>query len=103
MLKTDIQGIRAGHNILVKYDYMKTPVERGYTNRTLYINISDLKIMEKPVSQEMKEIFTGGRGFCLWLLWNAVTSETKWNSPENELVIAGGPIGGITQYPVELT
>ena len=28
-----------------------------------------------------------------------VTSATKWNSPENELVIAGGPIGGITQYP----
>ncbi len=54
---------------------------------------------EKPVTSEMKKIFTGGRGFCLWLLWNAVNSNTKWNSPENELVIAGGPIGGITQYP----
>jgi aldehyde:ferredoxin oxidoreductase len=99
MLKTDIDGIRAGHKTLAYYQYSKKPVERGYTNRTLYINISDLTIKEKPVSPKMKEIFTGGRGFCLWLLWNAVTTATKWNSPENELVIAGGPIGGITQYP----
>jgi aldehyde:ferredoxin oxidoreductase len=47
----------------------------------------------------MKQTFVGGRGFDLWLLWNAVTAETKWDSPENEIVIASGPIGGITQYP----
>src|SRR5690606_10092516 len=56
-------------------------------------------ITSKPVSQEMKDAFTGGRGFCLWLLWNAVTPETRWDDPENEIVIAGGPIGGITAYP----
>ena len=47
----------------------------------------------------MKDTFTGGKGFCLWLLWNAIKPETKWDDPENELVIAGGPIGGITSYP----
>ncbi|MEA3459752.1 MAG: aldehyde ferredoxin oxidoreductase C-terminal domain-containing protein [Chloroflexota bacterium] len=41
----------------------------------------------------------GGRGFGLWLLWNAVTGDTKWNDPQNEIVISSGPIGGITQYP----
>ena len=53
----------------------------------------------KPVTQQMKDVFTGGRGFWLWLLWNAVTGETTWDDPENEIVIAGGPIGGITAYP----
>ena len=28
-----------------------------------------------------------------------IKDETQWNDPENELVIAGGPIGGITAYP----
>lgn len=63
MVITDIEGIRAGHKTLAQYNYSKKHVERGYTNRTLYINISDLTIKEKPVSPKMKEVFTGGRGF----------------------------------------
>ena len=47
----------------------------------------------------MKELFTGGRGFGLKLLWDAVKPDTRWDDPENALVIAGGPIGGITAYP----
>ncbi len=47
----------------------------------------------------MKQTFTGGKGYGLWLLWNATRPETKWDDAENELVIAGGPIGGITAYP----
>ena len=81
MLITDIESIRAGHKTLAQYEYTKNPVERGYANRTLYINISDLTIKEKPVSQKMKEIFTGGRGFCLWLLWNACDIGYKMELP----------------------
>ena len=36
---------------------------------------------------------------ALKLLWDAVKPETKWNDPQNELVIANGPICGITAYP----
>ncbi|MCQ3937803.1 MAG: aldehyde:ferredoxin oxidoreductase [Chloroflexi bacterium] len=81
------------------YSYELRPVERGYANRTLYINLNDNAIYEKPVTQQMKDLFTGGRGFALKLLWDAVTPETKWNDPQNELVIANGPICGITAYP----
>ena len=28
-----------------------------------------------------------------------MSSETKWNDPENEIIISTGPIGGTTQYP----
>jgi aldehyde:ferredoxin oxidoreductase len=85
--------------LLAEYHYELRPVERGYANRTLYINLGDNAIREKPVTQQMKDLFTGGRGFALKLLWDAVTPQTKWNDPENELVIANGPICGITAYP----
>lgn len=85
--------------LLREYSYELRSVERGYASRTLYINLSDNTILEKPVTQEMKDLFTGGRGFALKLLWDAVMPETKWNDQENELVIANGPICGITAYP----
>jgi len=87
------------HQIRKKMEYEIKPVVRGYANRTLYINLDNETILEKPVTEQMKRVFTGGRGFGLWLLWNAVNKDTKWDSNENELVITGGPIGGITQYP----
>ncbi len=99
MTTMSVEEIKASHTILAEFTYETRPVERGYANRTLYIDLATNTIREKPVTQQMKDIFTGGRGFCNWLLWNAVTPETRWDSPENEIVIAGGPIGGITAYP----
>ncbi len=87
------------YKVLAEMDYKVGQVERGYANRTLYVNLSDNTIASKPVTQEMKDIFIGGRGFGLWLLWHGIGAETKWNDPENEIVISPGPIGGITQYP----
>ena len=46
----------------------------------------------------MKDKFIGGKGFGLKMLWEATKPDTKWNDPENEIVISGGPICGITQY-----
>lgn len=84
--------------ILKEYKYELGKIEKGYNNRSLYINLSDNSIEEKEVTQFMKDKFIGGKGFGLWHLWNAVTPKTKWNDPENEIVIAHGPIAGITQY-----
>ncbi len=91
--------LKQGHHLLAELNYDLQPVERGYANRTLHINLSDNTISSKPVTQQMKDIFTGGKGFGMWLLWNAVKPSTQWNDPENEIIIAGGPIGGITAYP----
>jgi len=86
------------HKILTEYSYSSTELERGYNNRTLYINISNNEISEKDVTEEMKEKFIGGKGFGLRLLWDGTKPDTKWNDPENEIIISPGPIGGITQY-----
>jgi len=90
---------REAHQLLAELSYNLRPVERGYANRTLYVNVGNLTIQSKPVTEEMKRVFTGGRGFGLWLLWNGTRPETRWNDPENELVITGGVIGGISNYP----
>lgn len=86
-------------HVLAEFPYQRSPVERGYTNQTLYINVSDYTIAARPVTDFMKEKFIGGRGFDLWLLWNAVKDTTRWNDPENEVVISPGPCSGVTQYP----
>jgi aldehyde:ferredoxin oxidoreductase len=75
------------------------PAQKGYTDRTLYVDLTDRDIQAKEVTEEMKEKFIGGRGFGLWYLWRGVADDTTWDDPENEIVISSGPCGGITQYP----
>ncbi|MBW1720663.1 MAG: aldehyde:ferredoxin oxidoreductase [Deltaproteobacteria bacterium] len=81
------------------FGYKRPTIERGYANQTLHVNLTDAEISIKPVSDTMKRVFIGGKGFDLWLLWNAVKGTTKWNDPENALCIASGPLGGTPVYP----
>ncbi|RLD74112.1 MAG: aldehyde:ferredoxin oxidoreductase [Bacteroidetes bacterium] len=81
-----------------EWSYNVTPMDKGYTDKTLYINVTDSEIKEKAVPALMKEKFIGGKGYGLKLLWDATKADTKWNDPENEIIISPGPIAGITQY-----
>ena len=85
--------------VLSEFTYDRTAIHHGYAGQTLYVNVGDGTIAAKPVTEEMKSRFIGGRGFDLWLLWHGVRDDTRWDSPENEIVIASGPCGGTTQYP----
>ena len=84
---------------LAEFSYTTPILDRGYAGQTLYVNVGSGDIQAKPVTDEMKETFIGGRGFDLWLLWHGVNDTTRWDSPENEIVISIGPCGGTTQYP----
>ena len=79
--------------------YKRPAVEKGYANQTLSVNLSRSEIAVKPVTETMKQVFVGGKGFDLWLLWNAVKGTTKWDDPENEVCVACGPLGGTPIYP----
>ena len=94
----NLEQFKKDHKLLKEFKYTWRPIEKGYNRRTLYVNVGDLGIEERPVSQEMIDKFVGGKGFGLRLLWNATKPTTKWDDPENEIVISPGPIAGITQY-----
>ena len=90
---------RLPHRVLAEFSYERPPVVRGYTMRTLYVDLSGGAVSARPVTKQMVDLFVGGRGFGLWLLWNAVHDDTQWDDPENELVISSGPLGGTTSFP----
>jgi len=80
-------------------EYERPAIDRGYANQTLHIDLSSPEISIEPVTQKMKEVFIGGKGFDLWLLWNAVSENTRWDDPENAICIASGPLGGTPTFP----
>lgn len=94
----ELQKIKEKHVLLRRWEYAWTPLSKGYTDKVLHINAGTNEIKDKDVPAEMKEKFIGGKGYGLRLLWDATRPETKWDDPENEIIISSGPIGGITQY-----
>ena len=84
-----------------QFKYVLGRVANGYNNRTLYIDVSNMRIVEKSTTENMKEIFIGGRGFDLFLLWQALPKDRiiSWDDPENEICVACGPLGGTPGYP----
>ena len=95
----NVADLKKAHQVLAEFTYTPSQPDKGYNSRSLHVDLSTLKISEKKIDQKMKDIFIGGRGFGLWYLWQAIKPTTKWNDPENDIVISPGPIGGITQYP----
>jgi len=81
--------------------YKRQEITKGYTDKTLHINLSNMKIEENPVPKKVKELFIGGKGFDLWLMWESLPKDkiVKWNDPENPLCIAAGPLAGTLGYP----
>ena len=46
----DTKKIRAAHKIITEYKFKKGEIKRGYANMTIYVNISECIIKEKPVT-----------------------------------------------------
>ena len=68
-----VQEMKAAHRTLAEFSYPVPKVHRGYAGQTLYVNIATGQIEARPVTDEMKRIFVGGKGFGLWRLWHTVT------------------------------
>jgi aldehyde:ferredoxin oxidoreductase len=87
------------NQIVASHNYELNRVHHGYSNRTLKVDLKRKAFEIKPVTDIMKDRFIGGKGFDLYLLWHAVNRNTKWDSPENEICIAAGPLGGMPICP----
>ena len=79
--------------------YTVQPLQQGYANRILSINVATGKMEVRPLDPEVRDFFIGGRGLGLYLLHEQVTSRTKASDPENPLIFSPGPLGGIPQFP----
>ncbi len=83
----------------------KRIIQKGYAGKTLNIDLSRSEITIKKVTPKIKKIFTGGKGYDLWHLWENIKNvrseggTVKWNDPENTICYASGPLGGTPGYP----
>ncbi|MFO7751511.1 MAG: aldehyde ferredoxin oxidoreductase C-terminal domain-containing protein [Desulfobacteraceae bacterium] len=79
--------------------YERAEIDKGYTDKSLHINLDSNDISIKSIDEKVKKRFIGGKGYDLWYLWNAVSGSTKWDDPENAICISSGPLGGTPGYP----
>jgi aldehyde:ferredoxin oxidoreductase len=79
--------------------YTNAKLEHGYANKILNIDLDTATITAPELAPEVKEYFIGGRCLGLYLLHQAITAQTRAGDPENPLILANGPLGGIPQFP----
>lgn len=85
--------------IVNRIGYQVFPIKRGYTDHILDINLSTREAEVINVSPEFRERFIGGRGYALKLIWDRTNENTRYNSEDNILVMASGPLGNEPKFP----
>ena len=85
--------------ILERLKYKASPVKGGYTDRILQVDLGTPSISTLKLSRDFREKYIGGRGYALKLIWDGTTAETRYDSPENILVMASGPLGADPRFP----
>ncbi len=85
--------------ILQQIKYEPAKVTGGYTDRILRVDLGTLEISIEELPPDFKNKYTGGRGYALKLIWDGTTRQTRYDSPENILVMASGPLGNEPSFP----
>jgi aldehyde:ferredoxin oxidoreductase len=80
-------------------NYTKTKLIHGYANQILTIDLGTGAIATPALDPRVRDYFIGGRGLGLYLLHRGITIDTTADDPENPLIVANGPLGGIPQFP----
>ena len=69
----------------------KDPV---YTGRLIRVNLTNKKVTEEVLDQEIVRKYVGGTGFGARILYNEVAPGVEWAHPDNRMIFATGPLGG---------
>jgi NADP-reducing hydrogenase subunit HndC len=94
-----IVHMRKSHQVLCEFPFEIKELNKGYSDRFLRIDLGKNEISIHPVTQQMKYLWTGGKGFDLWLMFREIDKDTKWDSPNNPICFSPGPLGGTTSFP----
>ncbi|HBL15222.1 MAG TPA: hypothetical protein DD417_00265 [Elusimicrobia bacterium] len=95
----EITRMRQAHKVLARFDFEPVQLSKGYANRFLRIDLTKGSFEVRPVTQQMKDLWVGGKGFDLWLMFQEITKDTRWDSPENPICMSSGPLGGTLSFP----
>lgn len=85
--------------ILETLKYSPPPVQGGYTDHILHVDLGSYAISPLKLAPDFKEKYIGGRGYALKMIWDGTSAETRYDSPENILVMASGPLGADPRFP----
>jgi len=85
--------------ILHQIEYKPAKVVGGYTDCILRVNLGKPEIIIQKLPPDFKNKYVGGRGYALKLIWDGTTRETRYDSPENILVMSSGPLGNEPAFP----
>jgi len=79
--------------------YEPAKVAGGYTDRVLRVDLGTQEIAIQELPPDFKDMYVGGRGYALKLIWDRTGRETRYNTPDNILVMASGPLGNEPGFP----
>ncbi len=99
MTENVINKMQKSHKILTSFPFKVKELNRGYSDRALRVDLGNNEISIIPVTQQMKDLWLGGKGFDLWFMLQEINKDTKWDSPENPLCFSSGPLGGTASFP----
>jgi NADH:ubiquinone oxidoreductase subunit F (NADH-binding)/NADH:ubiquinone oxidoreductase subunit E/NAD-dependent dihydropyrimidine dehydrogenase PreA subunit len=97
--ETRLAEMRQAHEVLAEIDFEVAPLAKGYADRTLRVDLDTNAITIHPVTEQMKELWVGGKGFDLWLMLQEINKDTTWDSRENPICISPGPLAGTASFP----
>lgn len=80
-------------------NFSKSKLQHGYANQILMIDVTSCTCDTPALDPQVRDYFLGGRGLGLYLLHQAITPRTEATDPENPLILATGPLGGVPQFP----
>ena len=86
-------------HIFHQIKYEPARVACGYTDRILWVNLSTREITIQELPPDHKDKYIGGRGYALKIIWDGATRKTRYDSPDNILVLASGPLGNEPSFP----
>ena len=68
----------------------------GYHGTIIRVDLTHSVISKEKLDINVARKFLGGSGFGAWVLLHEVPPNISWDSPENRIVFAVGPLNGST-------